>query len=110
MRINAVRVLIGISILLLAVTAVSAGDAKQAEPAEGQAQVILAVEGMTCGGCCTKVETAMKGLDGVVAATADYQEGTATITFEKDKVTVEMIVKTINEETSFKASMPKKNA
>jgi copper chaperone CopZ len=110
MKTNAVRVLIGLSIVLLAVAGVSAGDAKNVEPAEGQAQVILAVEGMTCGGCCTKVETAMNGLEGIVAASADYQEGTATITYETEKVTVEKIVKTINEETSFKASMPKKNA
>ncbi len=71
---------------------------------EGQAQVQLAISGMTCGACCTKVETAAKELAGVVDAKADYQKGQATITYETAKVDVDKIVSTINEKTSFKAS------
>ena len=77
---------------------------------EGQARVMLAVTGMSCGGCCTKVETAVKHLDGVVKATADYEKGTATIVYVADKVTIEKIVTTINEETIFKASIPDENS
>ena len=58
-------------------------------------------------GC--RFETAVEKLEGVVASKADYEKGRATVTYEEDKVTVKRIVDTINNETSFKASMPKKN-
>lgn len=94
----------GVSCLVLALGlfAAYAGE----ELPEGQASVVIPVTGMTCGACCVKIETAMKGLDGVVAAKADYENGNATVTYVEDKVNVETIVTTINEKTSFKASMP----
>lgn len=82
--------------------------AEEALP-EGQTRVMLEVTGMTCGSCCTKVETAVKDLDGVVSASADYEKGIATIVYVSETITVETIVETINEETSFKASVPTKN-
>ena len=90
--------------LLLAVFA--AYPASAGELPEGQASVVIPVKGMTCGGCCTKIETAVKELDGVVNAKADYKNGKATITYVEEKINVETIVATINEKTSFKASMP----
>ncbi len=89
--------------MLLAVFGAQAGDK---EAVEGQASVTIPVTGMTCGGCCVKIETAVKELDGVVTAKADHKAGNATITYVADKVSVEKIVETINEKTSFKASMP----
>ena len=83
-----------------------AGDALP----EGQSSVMLEVTGMSCGGCCTKVETAVKGLDGVVSASADYEKGIATIVYVSETVTVETIVKTINDETSFKATVSEKTS
>ena len=105
--------LLGLTALLFAALAVHAapeGTETQEELGPGQARVVIAVEGMTCGGCCVKVETAVKDVDGIVAATADYEKGRATVTYEEEKVTVEKIVETINEKTSFKASMPKKTS
>ncbi len=95
----------GLAVLLIALpTLLAAGDkAKDAELAPGQARVELAVSGMTCGNCCVAVETAVKKLDGVVAAKADYEQGLATITYEPEKVDVATIVQTINDKTSFKA-------
>jgi copper chaperone CopZ len=101
----------GLMVVALAVIAAYAGPAAETpeqELPDGQARVVVPVEGMTCGGCCNKVETAVKELDGVVATKADHQKGRATVTYEKDKVTVKQIVDTINDKTSFKASMPKK--
>ncbi len=105
------RSFVGFAVLALAIVAVPAGAADEVqEPQlpEGQARVVIPVTGMTCGGCCVKIETAVEQLDGIVAAMADYQKGQATVTYVEDKVSVEKIVETINDETSFKASMPEK--
>ena len=96
-------------LLVSPLVAVASGKDKAALP-EGQAQVELAISGMTCGGCCTKVESAAKELAGVVDAKADYQKGVATVTYETAKVDVDKIVSTINEKTSFKAKAPEKKA
>ena len=104
------RWFIGFTILTLAILAgpVGAADEIQETPLpEGQARVVVPIKGMTCGGCCVPVETALKKVEGVVDAKANYEKGQATVTYEKDKVTVEKIVDAINT-TSFKASMPEK--
>ena len=98
-------VLAVLALVAFAGTAVQAGDDK-----EGQKDVTLTIEGMTCGACCTKVETAVNDLEGVVAAKADYKAGSATITYVEGKVTVDQIVATINEKTSFKTSVPEPKA
>ena len=106
------RTLTGLLVFGLAVFSASAGTEPNDEPEQelpaGQARVVIPVTGMTCGSCCVKVETAVVKLDGIVAAKADYQKGRATVTYVEDKVTVDKIVETINDKTSFKASMPKK--
>ena len=94
-----------LALVAFAGTAVQAGDEK-----EGQTDETLAIEGMTCGACCTKVETAVNELEGVVASKADYEAGSATITYIEGEITVDQIVATINEKTSFKASVPKPKA
>ena len=99
--------LLCMAVLLLAPLAAVAGEGEMAALKDGQARVEIPVSGMTCGGCCTKVETAVMALDGVVDVKANYEKGIATITFEKDKVAVDKIVTTINEKTSFKAKAPK---
>ena len=104
-------ILAGLAVVALTAFGAGASTAENATPEqqlpEGQAQVVIPVKGMTCGGCCVPIEATVKKLDGVVDATADYEKGQAVVTYEKDKVTVEKIVKAINT-TSFKASMPEK--
>jgi periplasmic mercuric ion binding protein len=94
----------------VSLAAFAAGEQGKSALPEGQAQVHLAISGMTCGSCCAKVETAAKALPGVVDATADYKKGEATITYETAKVNVDKIVATINEKTSFKAKAEEKKA
>jgi copper chaperone CopZ len=98
-------VLAVLALVVFAGTAVQAGDDK-----EGQTDVKLTIVGMTCGACSMKVETAANELEGVVTATADYEAGSATITYVEGEVTVDQIVAIINEKTSFKASVPKPKA
>ncbi len=111
MRTMVFRTLAGLVVVALAVLGAYAGTAgnetAEQQLPEGQTRVVIPVKGMTCGGCCVPVETAVRKLEGVVDAKADYEEGRATITYEKDKVTVKKIVDAINT-TSFKAPMPEK--
>ena len=93
------------ALVAFAGTAVQAGDDK-----EGQKDVTQTIVGMTCGACCTKVETAVNELEGVVAAKADYEAGSAIISYVEGEITVDQIVATINEKTTFKASVPKPKA
>jgi len=104
--------LICLTMLLVASFVAVAGEtsADKAALPEGQARVELAISGMTCGGCCTKVESAAKEVAGVVDAKADYQKGVATITYKTAEVDVDKIVSAINEKTSFKAKAPEKKA
>jgi len=97
--------LICVAVLLSAPLVAVASQGQAAVPA-GQARVEIPITGMTCGDCCTKVETAVKTLAGVVDAKADYKKGVATITYKEDQIGVEKIVATINEKTSFKAKAP----
>jgi len=96
---------LGLVLLALASTAVVAGD--EGKLPEGQAMAAIEVSGMTCGSCCTKVETAVAKLDGVVKVKADYEKGVTKVVYETDKVDVDQIVKAINTETSFKAKASK---
>jgi len=87
-----------------------AHDADHAELAEGQVKVAVPVTGMSCGSCCTKVETAVAKMEGVVEVKADYEKGVATVVYEESKVDLAKIIETINTETSFKATTPKAKA
>lgn len=95
--------LFGVALLLLASFAVIAGEG---ELPEGQAEATIAITGMTCGACCTKVETAVAKLDGVVKVKADYEQNVAMVVYETAKLDVAKIVEAINEKTSFKAKAP----
>ncbi len=95
---------LGLIMLLLAPAAVFAGE--KGELPEGQERAAISVSGMTCGGCCVKVETAVAKMEGVVDVKADYEKGVATIVYEKATVDVKQIVEVINTETSFKATAP----
>ena len=89
-----------------------AGDKKaehaKQELAEGQVHAAVPVTGMTCGGCCSKVETAVAKLDGGVKVKADYEAKNAMVVYETAKVDVATIVETINTKTSFKAKADEK--
>jgi copper chaperone CopZ len=73
-------------------------------PSEGEAPAGLAVaefavEGMTCGGCALATEMAVRKLDGVASADADYDEstgeGSCTVTFDPSVVTQDRIARAI---------------
>ena len=99
---------VGLVLLVLALPAVVAGD--HGKLPEGQAMASIEVSGLSCGSCCTKVETAVAKLDGVVEVKADYEKGLTEVVYETSKTDVDEIVKVINTETSFKAKVAKEKS
>ncbi len=67
----------------------------------------LKVEGMTCASCAPIVKMVLKKLDGVVMADVSADEGKAEVDYQEGKVTVDKMIKTIND-IGFKASLSKK--
>ncbi|VAW95111.1 hypothetical protein MNBD_GAMMA23-456 [hydrothermal vent metagenome] len=55
--------------------------------------ITLDVPGMTCKFCPITIRKALKKVAGVVDAKADYDNKTATITFDPDKTNVEALIK-----------------
>jgi len=63
----------------------------------GELQTVsLSVEGMTCSMCTYTVKKALKKVDGVEQAEAKYEgrgEGWATVTFDPDKTSAEVLIR-----------------
>lgn len=57
-------------------------------------EIILNVEGMHCGGCETRIQNAVKNIEGVENVIANHNDGTVKITLNKENeksVIVEVI-------------------
>jgi copper chaperone CopZ len=50
-------------------------------------EVTLNVTGMTCGGCQTKVQSALANVPGVISADVSHADGKAVVKLEKGKAT-----------------------
>lgn len=55
------------------------GGADRNTVTPAMSQAVLNVEGMTCEGCATVVEKAIRSVPGVLAIEVDYQEGQAVV-------------------------------
>ena len=53
--------------------------------------VTLRVKGMTCGGCATSVEKALKATDGVMEVHVSFERGRAIVKYDDQKVTVDKL-------------------
>ncbi len=53
--------------------------------------VTIKVQGMTCGGCATRVEEALKSTDGVQEVNVSFERGRAVIKYDDQKVTTEKL-------------------
>lgn len=58
---------------------------------------ILLVEGMVCGNCKEAVETAVRGLAGVLSAEVDLEAKNVTVEFDHHKSTKAEIINTIED-------------
>ncbi|MBT3813213.1 MAG: hypothetical protein HOE45_11840 [Gammaproteobacteria bacterium] len=55
------------------------------------------IKGMVCGGCESMIEDAVSVMDGVFEVKADYPSGKCYLNFDSDKVNLEEIYKTIEQ-------------
>lgn len=62
----------------------------------------LTIEGMTCTGCEHHVNQVLLNRDGVLDAVASYETGGATVKFDKSKVSIEQLAKSVETETGYK--------
>ena len=69
--------------------------ATPAQPAAGRRTVTLTVKGMTCAGCVLGTRKVLTRLPGVAKADVSYEKGTAVVTYDPRKVTVEQMVAAI---------------
>ena len=58
--------------------------------------VTIRVKGMSCGGCATTVEKALKSTDGVEDALVNFKSGKAVIKYDDQKITVARLREIIN--------------
>lgn len=58
--------------------------------------ITIRVRGMTCGGCATSVENALKSTDGVEEARVNFKNGKAVIKYNDQKVTAARLREVIN--------------
>lgn len=66
-----------------------------AQPVTTSRTLTLAVKGMTCGGCVLGTRKVLTRLPGVAKADVSYEKGTAVVTYDPAKVTVEQMVAAI---------------
>jgi mercuric reductase len=67
--------------------------------------ITLRVEGMTCSHCNVSVESALKKLDGVIEAQADYEKGNVEVKYINGRTSVDDLISAINK-SGYRASLP----
>ena len=79
-------------------------ETESAVSEEGLTTVTLQVSGMTWFGWVSNVRTALEGLDGISKAEVSLEEGTAVISYDKEKVNENQMVEAVsNADPMFKA-------
>ena len=66
-----------------------------AEALDTSQQVVLHIEGMTCGGCTLATRKVLTRLDGVEKAVVTYEPPRAVVTFDPRKVSVPQMIAAI---------------
>ncbi|MGH1366388.1 MAG: heavy-metal-associated domain-containing protein [Calditrichia bacterium] len=59
--------------------------------------IAVGVEGMTCQGCASSIETAIAAVDGVVEQKVNLEANSASITFDPSRTDTEKLVKVIGD-------------
>lgn len=62
---------------------------------QNQKTIVIAVEGMTCEGCASQLNVALKRVKGVISAEASYANKNVKVVYSPKQVTVERIKKAI---------------
>jgi mercuric ion transport protein len=78
--------------------------AKANIPAATLEQAEFKIEGMTCQGCEQHVNRALYEQQGVVKATSSYQEGSAKVEFDSQKIRAEELMKALEKATGYQVT------
>lgn len=95
--------------LLAALTATGHQTEQSGSPSAPVPQLTkarLTVSGMTCGGCATSLEVALKEIPGVKSAKASYEKGEAMVEYDAARVTTDQLKEAVNN-IGFKAEAVK---
>ncbi len=79
----------------LIVRAQRTADASTATAAVKTERVVVAIEGMHCGGCASGIKAMLKRTSGVVSAEVSYEAGEANVEYDAAKTSREKIVEAI---------------
>ena len=66
------------------------------------------IDGMTCGGCASKVNKALDSLEGIESCDVNVDKGQAKIIFDDSKINEKEILETLSNKTNFNCSVPEK--
>lgn len=81
-------------------------SAQTAQPKRTDMQTVrVPVDGMICVVCAGSVKNALKGVHGVQIAEVNLEKHYATVQYEREKVSVEELTRTINQ-LGYKAGAP----
>ncbi|MCP9496926.1 MAG: cation transporter [Pyrinomonadaceae bacterium MAG19_C2-C3] len=79
-------------------------DAAAATAAVKTERVVIAIEGMHCGGCASGIKAMLKRTPGVVSAEVSYEAGEANVEYDSANTSREKIVEAITS-MGYKASV-----
>jgi len=78
--------------ILLLVTSGSFFQSSQANEEESEQTVTLAIENMTCRMCPITVRKSLANIDGVISASSDFDDKTATVKFNPHKTNIDALI------------------
>ncbi len=104
MRILIIGVVTLVLVLAIALTGFNTSIQSSEEGANTQ-EVTLKVDGMTCKMCPFTIKTALKRLDGVVDADVSYEHKEAKVQYEEGKVTVDEMIKAIENAGNYRETL-----
>jgi len=64
-------------------------------------KVVLNIEGMTCGGCESQINSVLNKTEGVISCNASYKDASVTIIYDKEVTDSDGLIKIINKKTRF---------
>jgi Cu+-exporting ATPase len=70
-------------------------------------QIILNIEGMHCTHCAAEIKDILEKQQGVISADVSFEKKEAVVTCQPGKVSLEQLVKVIEDNTEYKASSKK---
>lgn len=69
----------------------------------------IKIDGMTCTGCEHHVNQTLNNSEGVIEASSSYKTGTASVKFDKTKVSIDQLATAVEKETGYKVTEKKIN-